>query len=773
MTDFEIIKQELLDICEMREDIYSEFINNLDVSVLKELIKYIFSKEGSTFPKNLQFSSVNEGSLNGVVSGVSNVTMLLFEIISLCRVSATDKLFNNIRKNLFNTDVSNDSAIKPYIKCDSSGGLIQLLEGNEGLAIVLQQILLILFPGVSTKSSWTIIPLINRAELMGYIFLDNDLAKIVENKSLQYALSDFQLYEEQALDKVSARFIKQLKYYGFCNENSFPLVFLYSTRKNSFYLSGLSENIHSIKPINTKLELDNFRLTLQKKYLKKQHEEVPVIFHKRDLFCSNIEIFNRFSGQLNVIQEYMFQEHYREALAYNIEHSLAFSLIPNLNICLSYIASFLWNFNEPTNPVIERCFGYLHKNDTLGYLLVDILKQDRDISISNNYKKELQQYWRAENNIVQLDEIDSNLSNIFVDKVFADPVDKSMQANYRLRIALRAEFNDMYSEPSIIEIFFNTTEPKFDCYADEIAQFISKALILGKKVKQEIELEVQEAGEKVKINIALGIKHEIGKLIENAAKCLERQKYAQLKGALTIMRSRIKSIDKEGKIDIGDAATGEINLKQFFEDFIDPTTKPRKESFSARPSQVEVVFVDEENWKVSISESAFYAVWNNFWRNAFDVLTVFSWPETNRVDSKERLYQRVIDCEKKWGTFESRHKELPKPKLLILFRIVDGGQSISFEMIDNAPELAGGAIEYMSSQDNITHFGTNVLMNIKNRLVDKGIYCGYEPAHALSPEEVTDIYQSVPDQQILDNLALKSLMWSCVRFVIERKGHDV
>jgi len=94
-------------------------------------------------------------------------------------------------------------------------------------------------------------------------------------------------------------------------------------------------------------------------------------------------------------------------------------------------------------------------------------------------------------------------------------------------------------------------------------------------------------------------------------------------------------------------------------------------------------------------------------------------------------------------------------------------------MIDNAPELAGGEIEYMSSQDNIAHFGTNVLTNIKNRLLEKGVYCRYESAHALSPEEVADIYQSVHDQQVLDKLALKSLMWSCVRFVIERKGHDV
>ena len=772
MTDYQKIKQELLDIFEFRSKFYSDLDNLLDKEVFKNLITYLFSPELDNYPETITFG--NKEKQRVISHAPTNVTTLLFEIISLCRISAEERLFAQIKQ----TRSTVDNQTLTILADSPVGGLSTLLLVDGHLGKIIQQLLIYLFPVVEEKSQWLIIPLEHRGLLIGYVFVDNQVDQEILQQAKNYCFPEFQLYEDQVLDDVSARFIRQLKFLGGCKDDSFPLVFLYTSKNNGFYLSGLKENLQHIRPICSQIGLKKFKNTLLDAITssKKIPPNISLSMVESNIFNFN-HVFNQLSAQINEIQEYMFQRAYRKALNSYLDEPLAYSLVPNLHFCLSYNAVFLWDMSFPKEPVCQRGYGYIYNNNAQEYVLDNLIAEQNELLVTQPYKKKLYDFWKSDSLVPVLEQSDKDLSILMTHYVGSEQASEQPVSYSRLRVAIRPLEDDSLSEPAIIEIYFNNANTQFACQADEVIQFINKSLVLGQKIKLEMkalaEKEAKAAEDKTKLKIALGIKHEIGKLIDNAAMCLQRQKYSQAKWALTIMRSRIKSIDKDGQIDIGDGVEGEVDIKQFFEDFINPTAKPMKKDFSERPSQVEVIFVDEENWQVSISEAAFYAVWNNFWRNAFDVLTVYSWPEENKVDSKERLYQRVIECEKKWGTFESRHKKIPSPKLLILFRIVEGGQSISFEMIDNAPELAGGEIEYMSSQDNIAHFGTNVLTNIKNRLLEKGVYCRYESAHALSPEEVADIYQSVHDQQVLDKLALKSLMWSCVRFVIERKGHDV
>lgn len=267
------------------------------------------------------------------------------------------------------------------------------------------------------------------------------------------------------------------------------------------------------------------------------------------------------------------------------------------------------------------------------------------------------------------------------------------------------------------------------------------------------------------------VHHEVGRLLSvlsiHLKQGIQTDADSDLaRWAISILRERILAIGSHGESGIEAKDSDACDLWAFMT-HVQRLERPQSVDFNGWPSQVKIVFEPgTASWRAKISDANFYAIWNNLWRNAHDALTVYSWAGGN---PGPKLGPRVNQIEREYGVFVDRFEdELPKPTLLVLIRQLAGEIAIAVEVLDNAPELLGQPVTYVSRRTEDGHMGNHILRDVEQAVRQVGVSARYEPAAALKPIDCQTVNEVLVNASIEGFNCLNAAQWTRAAFIIER-----
>lgn len=230
------------------------------------------------------------------------------------------------------------------------------------------------------------------------------------------------------------------------------------------------------------------------------------------------------------------------------------------------------------------------------------------------------------------------------------------------------------------------------------------------------------------------VKHELSRMIDKMGACLESldevEQSDRLKWLHRLLAHRLHTLGKDGQSHFGQEVLGQFDARkqmEFIKWMIDYSEELERLK-GRRWFKSKIIFLSSvsDHRKISMSPTAFEAVFTNLWNNAHDILVVACSSKIPEGKLKERVRKTV----EKVGFYHQRFPDWqgPSPRRLGILWKKDGWFFVG--VLDNAPQLLTVPPEYPSRSPE-GHLGMRVIQDVAKAMCEQGIKAVYEPAHSL------------------------------------------
>lgn len=408
---------------------------------------------------------------------------LIWEIVSLLRVSCVSEFAMDYFWSSNSPLPRNASSPRSFTFPLSS--LLSRLSGTQMpvLTRALIGILYFMVPSFSLAKSVTMLPIITREHIVGYLLLfdrQNRNAASFRNENNQ----SIDLYKDTVLETVATRSLNRAVHEKSFMRKKEPMVFLLSGRNFALYPSAIEFSHQRGLRIRTADDMYALRESV-KDFLK--HHKQPIATDcktsSRPLSASLASFLHELGDQISRIQEQMFFNEFREAVAHNRSHSLAYSIVPNLHLCWYPAAVFL--FEEENGEMrLQR-----------GNVFRPITGLPGEVVLSYLTSEECAKYQKVLINRALMFDSNTDSTSLLVQTIEEQisgpiwPFDNP-RPHTRLILPLSARENDPSTKSGWIELWFLESRDRVEAMAELIADFISRAHVVGRKFIEDFEQEM-------------------------------------------------------------------------------------------------------------------------------------------------------------------------------------------------------------------------------------------------------------------------------------------
>lgn len=669
------------------------------------------------------------------LSESTHISVLIRELTSLSRFPVVGTVFEELAETNPGIPELGHFSVEP-----PSPGLGMLSQSQ--LGIFAEVLLEHSFPGLKSVLRWHGNVIRHRGLVVGYVLWSGENLPTGDEVAGPPLFAPFSIYQDFSLEDASGCFIRKLRTERLIGIDSPILIFLYSAQHHAFYLSGLEEmTTHAIRWDRTALE--GVRDDLAERLSLSPNHSFPktAIAVTKDYSVGralSIEgLVGHFAGQIVKAWEYFFYRQIREAIFQgSVYESVSFVdlLAEHVHLVLPYLSLAVWKYRE---GAFETPNLYTYRKSTFGGEdSFEWSKLSIDNELGNHrHLRSLQEFWEKKNTAPEIVTISGHdLLRDYGDIKGHDLLIKSLSGVDVpiLRIPLRPGHEENKNvEAAVLEFMFDVRGNWFP-FADEICQFVSQAFVAARHFRDQFQL----AADAKRGRLARNVRHEMGYLIERingfAKKIDETQlgsaeqarQIRNLKSGLHLAELRL---DQMTSSDVRHRSfLGKANLLHFIQ-FIDDLEDPESvevHGYEVR-SKLMVWPAEASNsfttWGSCLSESALYTLWNNFRRNAIDVLRLYSWPSGQSCTDK--LLPRLTEIHEKLGTYADRFKNShPLPKLFMLLAWDAERNRKVLWFLDNAPELAGraGVVNYSGEETRWNHVGYDLIGELVSEMQAQG-----------------------------------------------------
>jgi hypothetical protein len=400
-----------------------------------------------------------------------NVTHLVWQLISLCRASATRPFFRNLA-------VGDNQELRPW-------------EANI-MGRLLQGCLFFMLPEARTVKQWQYFRIpAQSGQNLGFALIDRiEKTAPLASDSVSYPLPPVILYEEQILETASSQFIGQLRRRGIVPADAHVLVFLYSSRNLAYYLSGVLETIRWRKStqITSNEQLHALRRAIQSnlRSTSRSDANVPLPLFKpgdSELMLEQIDVF---AAEIHRTWDYMFEDAYRKTIVEDPGQTIGSSLVASIHLRLPHVGAFLWNL-EGHDLVLERGHGY-NKEGPLPdeFVLDDIAGAKMNLPGAGveNAPARLQ----AGDSTPKFEQFNWQSRGPYPPELFRFANNEDLlRPKSRIQIPLLPPDPDTFFKRGLLELYFNEDGSALQSQAGQIRNFIARALVNGAKYAGVLE----------------------------------------------------------------------------------------------------------------------------------------------------------------------------------------------------------------------------------------------------------------------------------------------
>jgi hypothetical protein len=235
----------------------------------------------------------------------------------------------------------------------------------------------------------------------------------------------------------------------------------------------------------------------------------------------------------------------------------------------------------------------------------------------------------------------------------------------------------------------------------------------------------------------------------------------------------LRQVNEEGKPCWNESSIqGSTDLNSFLE-LYDKLHPPKQKLWTKEVDDRRLVIDgDEGRWQLPLAPEAFYEIYRNLSRNAWnrlEAVTAESLPVLSDFSTKQsggqdnvRQWHRIQNLLELYGSIHQRFPENVHPTPSVLSLLYRTGPYVILDVFDNGPSFRVPT-HYPNGQ---IHEGTGlrVVESVWDALTDAGIDAAFEPVRVVSSADL-DFYREKCNDPIIGMIAAGD--WSVARFSIE------